>query len=81
MLTGYVYEGIHIALRYPHLMNSGPSKKLEETPLAPALDFSVFFFSYFFFMLRKKKPLSHYRLKKISLFHLLMRRGCCWISD
>lgn len=68
MLTGYVCEGIHIALSYPHLMNSGPSKKLEETPLAPTLDFSGFFF----FKKRKKeasKQLFSYctRLKKMIL--------------
>jgi len=61
MLTGYVCEGIHIALRYPHLMNSGPSKKLEETPLAPVLDFPVSFFLLFFFFLIKN-PLSCYKL-------------------
>lgn len=44
MLTGCVCEGIHIALRYPHLMNSGPSKKQEETPLAPKLVFILCLF-------------------------------------
>lgn len=95
MLTGCVCEGIHIALRYAHLMNSGPSKKQEETPLAPKLAFNLCLFLvlvwlvfvcfcvvvFFPFKASSTLPPSFQKKKEKALFLLLLRTDYCWISD